>query len=111
MHDIWKDEESFWLGGADTFEALMARECLMVFGPMGIMTGKDIPESLRQAPRWVEVDIGETTLLQPTDNVLVLAYRVIARRQNDEPYKALCSSTYVDQDGQWKIVQHQQTPL
>ena len=43
-------------------------------------------------------------------DVVVLAYRVVASRDGVNAYRSLCSSTYVLESGSWRLVQHQQTP-
>ena len=45
-----------------------------------------------------------------TDRVGVVAYRARAARGGQD-YEALCTSTYVRVDGDWRLAVHQQTPL
>lgn len=111
-HEIWKIENSLWLDGVEAYEKHMADPCIMVFGPTGILNRQQILETLAQAPRWSHVDMTETTLAAPDDSaVLVIAYRAGARRDGAEPYRALCSSTYLVVKGAPLLVQHQQTPI
>lgn len=53
----------------------------------------------------------ERVLGRSGDSVAVLAYRAEARRAEDGPYRAYCTSTYVRSGDGWKLVQHQQTPI
>ncbi|MCV0397118.1 MAG: nuclear transport factor 2 family protein [Rhizobiaceae bacterium] len=109
--DPWRSEERLWLEGAGAYEELLHPECVMVFmEPVGIMTGQAIPESLAGAPRWDGVEMEARTRVDGGPDVVVLAYRAKATRRG-ETYQALCSSTYVRSDGNWVILQHQQTPL
>jgi hypothetical protein len=41
----------------------------------------------------------------------VLAYRVSAERSDEPIYEALCTSTYLNDDGKWLRLAHQQTPV
>jgi hypothetical protein len=111
MDDIWNTEHRLWLEGADAYADLIASQCVMAFAPMGILRDGAIVDSLREAPRWSEVEMSDQVLAQPSDGAIVLAYRARARRDGAEPYTALCTSTYIRADGAWRIAQHQQTPL
>ncbi|MFC7703334.1 DUF4440 domain-containing protein [Plastorhodobacter daqingensis] len=111
VDDIWKSETSFWLDGPAFYARFMVAEARMVFpAPVGILKGKEIPESLEGAPRWEAVEMKEKSALQLGATV-VLVYRATGRRGGTSAYSALCSSTYVREDGQWKLLAHQQTPV
>jgi hypothetical protein len=113
MHEVWNTERSLWLDGAEAYARHLADDCLMVFGPMGIMQRDEIIDAISQAPRWTSVDMTETALLTPADSAaVVIAYMAVAsRNDDDEPYRALCTSTYLVIDGELELIQHQQTPL
>lgn len=108
----WDLERRLWLEGAAAYEALLDPACVMVFpAPVGVLSGPAIPQSLAGAPRWAEVEMEDAHVARPTDDLAVLAYRAVARRAGDPPYRAWCSSTYGRTDGVcWRLVQHQQTP-
>jgi hypothetical protein len=108
--DLWKIERRLWLEGAEAYEEVMATLCIMVFGPSGIMQRDDILESLRNAPRWSDVELSERSE-SFRDEVAILAYRAVGEREDDAPYKALCTSTYVREGNEWRLAQHQQTPV
>ncbi|MHA6297015.1 hypothetical protein [Devosia sp. CAU 1758] len=91
--DLWNMERQLWLEGAEAYATLMAGECLMVFGPMGVLRNAEIPASLRQAPRWADVDMADQIQISPNADTAVIAYRATGRRSGSAPYKALCSST------------------
>lgn len=109
MDELWKHERRLWKEGVGAYEELMSPECVMAFGPMGIMGRAEVVDSMRDAPRWSDVEMTETTQTRPADNVSVIAYRAIAKRARVKPYEALCTSTYVAIDGIWRIAQHQQS--
>ena len=109
--EFWDVERSLWLEGAETFRRWMAAECLMVFPPpAGILAGPAILEGLASAPRWRRVGLEDRQLRRTGEAAVALAYRAEASRPGTEPHRALCSSTYVREAGDWWLVQHQQTP-
>jgi hypothetical protein len=108
---LWHDEERFWLEGAGAFGELMHPECIMAFGaPVGIMRGREIVESLKDAPRWHSVAMTSRSLSRPVEAIAVLAYQAEGHRAGNPPYSAYCTSTYVRSGDAWLMVQHQQTP-
>jgi hypothetical protein len=110
--DLWVLEEGFWTGNATFFERHMAADALMVFpAPAGIIQGREIVQAVEAAPRWRNVRMVQRRLSLPSPDAGVLAYEVVAAR--DDPtttYRALCSSTYVRTDQDWRLALHQQTP-
>jgi hypothetical protein len=40
----------------------------------------------------------------------VVVYAVVAQREGEDPYSAVISSTFVREDGAWRLAFHQQTP-
>ena len=111
MTDLWNMERRLWMDGVDAYSELMATDCTMVFGPMGILWRQAILDSLRDAPRWGDVSFYDQVRTNHGRDVVVLAYRVVASRDGANAYTALCSSTYILESGSWKVVQHQQTPV
>ena len=109
--EFWQIERELWLGGPEVFRRWVARECLMVFpDPVGILTGPTVVESIAPGPRWQTVTFLVTALRRLGGDVAVLAYRVEAGRPAGATYRAFCSTTYVQQAGDWWLMQHQQTP-
>lgn len=114
MNDpLWKIEERLWTGDGEDVAAALDPACMMAFPQVGILNGAPaILESLRGAPRWVNIEIKDQTLARPEESLAVLAYRARAKRLGDESaYAAVCTSTYVARQGVWRMVQHQQTPV
>jgi hypothetical protein len=111
MDDVlWTTEEALWRDGIDAYRIHMAASCLMLFGPMGILDRPAILQSLEDAPRWSAVRM-EKRQIASSGQTATIAYEAFAEREDGSTYRALCSSTYVDEAGAWKILQHQQTPL
>jgi len=111
MSDLWSLERRLWIDGIEAYEELMTADCIMVFGPVGILQGAEIVESLKQAPRWSDVAMTKRAEKTPAEGIAVLAYHARARRDGGDDYAALCTSTYVLKDGGWRIAQHQQTSV
>ena len=76
--DFCKTEECFWREGAAAHEELMTGDCLMVFGPVGMLESDRIVESIRAAPRWSSVEMSNQILREHGGKVVILTYR--ARR-------------------------------
>jgi len=110
--EIWSIERRLWLEGAPAFEDLVDRRCVIAIGaPIGILSGGDrIVASLSSAPRWESVTMTESTIGSPDSSTRVLAYRAEAKRPGAAIYSAYCTSTYRQQKGRWRLIQHQQTP-
>lgn len=111
MDDLWKNERRLWQEGVGAYEELMGPECVMAFAPMGIMDRSQIIDSMSGAPRWSDVEMTDTTQTRPAADVSILAYRALATRPGNEPYEAVCTSTYISIDGRWKLAQHQQSAV
>ena len=108
--DAWALEERLWLDGPAIFEAVLDPECLMAFPGMGVLRVPEILDGLRSAPRWVSVEMSARATGRAGEGVIVLGYAAEARREGAEPYRCVCTSTYIAEAGAWKLVQHQQSP-
>jgi hypothetical protein len=61
-------------------------------------------------PPWDRYDISDERVLDLTPDSALLVYKVDADR-GDMHYTALLNSTYVREDGEWRLALHQQTPF
>lgn len=104
------EERDFWLAGAAEAARRLDDGCLMALAPLGILTRRKIVEHLSACARWQEVGFAERASIE-TDEICVLAYRVTARRAGADTYRALCTTSWIRRDGDWRILQHQQTPV
>jgi hypothetical protein len=110
-HALWALERDLWLGGPDVYERALDPACLAALPGVGLLTaGAAILASVKEAPRWDEVDMDHRHLARPQDDLAVLAYRALARRRDAEPYDVWCTSAYRRDGAAWRLVQHQQTP-
>jgi hypothetical protein len=108
-------EERGWEAlAAGTGAALYAEVCtddaLMVF-PGGMVLDRDgVVGSLRDSPPWAGYDLYDLRVVPLGDGAGVVVYRAEARRDGEEPYRAVMASTYVRVGGRWRLAMHQQTP-
>ena len=107
--DLWTLEHRFWLDGAPLYRERLAADSAMAFAGAGIMGRAAIIEGIANGPRWQDVTLADRHDIR-RNGLAIIAYSAIARREDGEPYRALCSSTYIDQGGTWMLLFHQQTP-
>ncbi len=110
-NELWALEEKFWTEGADSARRMTANNAVFVFPyPAGILQGASLWRESSVAQRWRSVVLTERYFKQEK-HVAVLAYRVSAERSDTPLYEALCTSSYLEDDGKWLRIAHQQTPL
>lgn len=69
----------------------------------------DIVQSITKKP-WKGFTIENERAIALSDKVAVFIYWLNAERQSGEVYRALVSSTYVEEDGELKMIVNQHTP-
>lgn len=107
--DLWSLEERFWTEGAESARSMTAKDAVFVFPyPSGILQSDDLWQEGIVAQRWRSVVMSERYFRKEND-VAVLAYRVSAERNDMPLYEALCTSSYINDDGKWLRLSHQQT--
>lgn len=109
---VWEFESGLWTGDEEHYRALIDEHCLMVLpAPANLVSGEEAMAAVAATPRWTDVDFEERLVSRPEEGLIVVAYRVVARR-GDQSYRAQCSSTIRRRAHEdWQVVQHQQTPL
>ncbi len=108
---LWDMEEQFWTSGADNARATTATNAVMIFPyPPGILQGDQIWTHLRQRTGWRSVVMAERRVTRCRD-IAVLTYRVSAEKPDVPIFKALCASTYLNDDDRWVRLSHQQTTM
>lgn len=107
---LWAMEEKFWTQGADGARTMTAKGAVFVFPyPVGILRGDQIWRETLVAQRWRSVVFSERCFTEEK-GLAILAYHVSAERGATPIYEALCTSSYLNDDGKWLRIMHQQTP-
>lgn len=91
-------------------ENLAAQVLMLLPGGVVIDDREEVIKSMGGAP-WTSFELSDQRVLELVEGSAVVAYRASARREGDEPYTALFNSTYVREDGAWRLAVHQQTPV
>ncbi len=91
-------------------ENLAADVLMLLPGGMILDDREAVIESMGGAP-WVSFELTDERVLRLGEGFAVVAYRATAQREGGEPYSALFNSTYVREDGAWRLALHQQTPI
>lgn len=108
---LWDMEERFWTEGAESARLMTAKNAVFVYPyPAGILRGDTLWREADVAQRWRSVVMTERNFSQQ-ENIAILVYRVSAERGDAPIYLALCTSTYLNDDGTWLRLTHQQTPV
>jgi hypothetical protein len=109
-------EQQTWeaLSGANpvgAFAPFLASEVVMLFPGDLMLHGKAAClEPLAGVPAWTDFAIDKPCVVGLTGESGVIAYRVTARRPDQDEYTALVSSCWVRRNGRWQLTCHQQTP-
>lgn len=69
-----------------------------------------VVESMGGSP-WASFELSDERVLHLGDGSAVVAYRATAQREDGRSYTALFNSTYVRENGAWRLAVHQQTPV
>jgi hypothetical protein len=109
---IWEFERELWIGGAEVYRAKVSEHCLMALPAAPFLfDGEGAIAAVEDTPRWERVEFVDMQVERPQEGLIVIAYRAKATRQ-DQSYHALCTSTLLRHGHEdWRVVQHQQTPL
>ena len=80
---LWRMEDEFWKGGAETYRRNLSEDSLMVFPGM-VSTKAQTIEAISSAPRWISVTFDDRRTVSLADGAVALNYRASARRDGDE---------------------------
>jgi hypothetical protein len=105
-------EHRFWsaTGDPDFWRERFADDGVVVL-EMGMMDKATVMSTQEDAAPWIECSIEDARVLRLGDDAASIAYRVTARRRDEDAYSAVASSSYARHDGTWQLVVHQQTPV
>jgi hypothetical protein len=106
-------EGAFWRAGGDPgfYRDRFADDGVMAFN-VGIMTKHQILDVVDRAIPWERFTIDNPRFVALTDDVTSLTYTTTAKATGSlEEYRAAVTSVYVQREGTWVLILHQQTPL
>lgn len=109
-HRGWEALSSSAEAATAFYEKVLSREVLMLFPGGVIMEDRADIISSMGGPPWDWFEVSDERVFELGDAVAVVAYRATARRGEAE-YTALFNSTYIREDGTWRLALHQQTPV
>jgi hypothetical protein len=95
--------------GGRHYREHLTDDALMAF-PFGVLTRSASIEAMESAPPWEGYEIADPRVVELGDDSGIVVYEVVARRPGEEPYSAVLSTTFVRDDGNWKVAFHQQSP-
>lgn len=98
-------EKGFWTMADDPqyFRDHVADGGLVVIEPMGFVEKQQSVEMTADRP-WTDVEMLDVQARRITPDCIIVAYHGRGRRSaDDEPYQGSIASTYVQQDGQWRL--------
>lgn len=106
----WRALSSSGQAAVDFFGQILDHTALMLLpGGLVLDDRATMLESMSGQP-WSRYDLDNLRVMNPTPDVGVVAYGVLAQREGSQEYSALVSSTYVRREDGWKLTLHQQTP-
>jgi len=110
-HEAWEALSTSGDAAMEFYDKVLAHDVLMLLpGGMTIDDRATVVDSMRHAD-WTSFELSDERVLDLTDGSAVVAYQATAERADADPYTALFNSTYVREDGSWKLALHQQTPV
>jgi hypothetical protein len=110
---LYREEGTGWEAlrdgrGAAYYGRKMTADGVMVV-PGTVLDRQQAIDSLRDSA-WDDFELHEPRLVRLGEHAGTLVYRAVATR-GDSRYEAWMSTTYLWQDGGWKVAAHQQTPV
>jgi hypothetical protein len=95
--------------GGRYYREHLTDDALMAF-PFGVLTREATIEAMESAPPWERYEIADPQAVALSDDSAIVVYEVVAQRPGEETYSAVISTTFVRDDGVWKVAFHQQSP-
>lgn len=98
--------------GADFYSRIMTEDAVMVLAHGYVLDRGAVIRSLNDAPAWRRYEINDVRLIEIEEDRAILVYTARASRTGNEPeFVALMSSVYTRQNGEWRLILYQQTPI
>jgi hypothetical protein len=108
---VWSFEERLWTADAALYHEVIDDDCLMVVpAEPFVLSRRQAIEVVSNTPRWATAELSQQQVMRPQEGIIVVAYKVLARKAGGENYEAYCTSTYRRlAHEKWRVIQHQQT--
>ncbi|WP_347140925.1 hypothetical protein [Paracoccus sp. SSK6] len=109
---VWRFEESLWYATDERYHERVDPDCVMALslGPY-IFAGEAAVESVSGTPPWDEVSFADRQVRRPQEGLIVVGYRIAARRGQTQ-FSAACTSVYRRRTHEdWTVIQHAQIAL
>jgi hypothetical protein len=103
--EILAIEKGFWTRVDDPryFQENLADEGISVIEPMGFIEKRQAVQMTADKP-YKDVEMQDVVLHQLTPDCVILAYHGKGVRDGEQaPYRGSIASTYVRQDGRWRL--------
>jgi hypothetical protein len=108
--DLYELERVLGDGDGDTYREHLSDDAVVVV-PGRAMTKEETVAAMDASAGWDESSFDDERFMRIGDDTALLNYRFSGRRGDAFRYTALMGSLYVQRNGAWKMVYHQQTPL
>lgn len=109
-HSAWQALTSSGAAAAAFYDRVLAEHVLMLLpGGTVIEDRAQVVDSMKGAD-WESFELSDSRVVPLSDDSAIVAYRARARR-GETDYEALFNSTYIREDGSWRLALHQQTPV
>jgi ketosteroid isomerase-like protein len=107
-------ERRLWraAGDRDRYADDLADDAVHVLPGWGVADREEVLGGVADADPWADFAIDEPQVIRLDDGAAALVYTATAHREGGPEYAAAITSVYRrDDDGAWRLVVHQQTPL
>ncbi|WP_084074199.1 nuclear transport factor 2 family protein [Demequina sp. NBRC 110052] len=91
------------------YDDVLAQDAVMVF-PFGVMERDDAIDGMAESRRWQDYELRDVTVHDLGAGIVVVTYHAHAERDEEGPFDAMLSSTYVRSRAGWRMMLHQQSP-
>lgn len=92
------------------FDEVLADEVLFVLPGDLVLDDRDAVLQSMSGPPWSSFELSDERVVMLAPNAALVTYRASAERDG-ATYRALLASAYRREDGRWRLVAHQQTPV
>lgn len=109
---VWDFERELWVGGREAYDRQVDPHVLMALPAKPYLYDEAAAvAAVKDTPVWERAEFAEKRLERHGEDLIAIGYRVEAAR-GEQDYHALCSSVIRrNRGGDWRVIQHQQTPF